>query len=170
MHRHTTSSVTSNRFYNCSKNESAECTGADFPVQSRWPKSFLHPLLYKMSNVCRTIFKGRFCFGYFLYLVDNQASSCAGAHEETLPRPMGPQSPKLTDEFVLLDEAAELPTGNQLTPLSQDQLRREDNMANENIQTQSTLVGNLYQLKRLFGQNGACSSHKSCENSLVNFK
>lgn len=43
----------------------------------------------------------------------------------------------LTDQFVLLDEAAKLPTRNQLAPLSQDQLRGEDHVANEDIWTNS---------------------------------
>lgn len=69
-----------------------------------------------------------------LLTVQEQATSCAGAHKETLAQQMGPHLfLKLTDQFVLLDEAAKLPTRNQLAPLSQDQLRREHHVANENI-------------------------------------
>lgn len=41
----------------------------------------------------------------------------------------------LTDQFVLLDEAAKLPSRNQLAPLSQDQLRGEEHVANEDTWT-----------------------------------
>lgn len=39
-----------------------------------------------------------------------------------------------TDQFVLFDEAAKLSTRNQLAPLPQDQLRTEDDAADETRQ------------------------------------
>lgn len=39
----------------------------------------------------------------------------------------------LTDQFVLLDEATELSARNQLAPLSQHQLRRKDEEADESL-------------------------------------
>lgn len=66
--------------------------------------------------------------------LDDQVTSCFGTHKEAPPGQIGPHLfPKLTNQFVLLDEAAKLPTRNQLAPLSQDQLRGEDHMAHEEI-------------------------------------
>lgn len=69
--------------------------------------------------------------------VYDQATSFAGAQAEIQLRSQTSlhRFPHLTDQFVLLDEAAKLPTGNQLAPLPQYQLRGEDHAADKGIWT-----------------------------------
>lgn len=94
--------------------------------------------LYKTCSTCNNrLYRFLSALCIFHTPVYDQCTYFAGAQAKIrrLPQTSLHFFPHLTDQFVLLDEAAKLPTRNQLAPLSQDQLRGEDHAADEGIWT-----------------------------------